>query len=239
MHFQEQSKKWGLSALYCVLMSSLCAQYAHDDKWYQNPLGFKPLNLHTSMGFIVPAAITGIGLLITKKDRDLQNRLTIYGENAVTFGYKQPYTLVWQHSTGINYCLRRWLSVGVELSTTLPKDSYNRTVGFAVRPFARFYPIFKERWKIWFESGGGMIYFIDRFPQSTPYDWRTGTYWNGTTKYGLGAEITLKKRIAVNFGIRHLHVSNGNVKGSENNPSHDSNGIFIGISWHLKHTHSL
>ena len=31
------------------------AQYWEGDSWYNNPLGFEPVKLHTSMGFIIPA----------------------------------------------------------------------------------------------------------------------------------------------------------------------------------------
>ncbi|RYU96682.1 hypothetical protein [Emticicia agri] len=43
------------------------AQYAYQDEWYQNPLGFRPLNLHTSMAFFVPAVVVGASVLLTKK----------------------------------------------------------------------------------------------------------------------------------------------------------------------------
>ena len=79
-----------------------------------------------------------------------------------------------------------------------------------------------------------MIYFIDNFPKPTTQDNRLGTYWNGTTKYGIGTSIHLKNNMDLLFGARHLHISNGNTKGAERNPSHDSNGLFVGLSWNLK-----
>lgn len=210
------------------------AQYPPGDKWYQNPLGFKLLSLHTGMGFIVPALITGTTLLFTRKDSTLQKRLSLYSESGTTFGYKYPFTTVLQSNTGFNLMLRKWLSVGAEFSIALPFDEYNNAAGFSIRPFARFYMINRSNWKFWFESGGGFICFTDYFPKPTTQDPRPGTYWNGTTKYGIAASVKLKKNLELTFGARHLHVSNGNVKGAERNPSHDSNGLFAGLSWNLK-----
>lgn len=209
------------------------AQFPLNDKWYQNPLGFKPLNLHTSMGFIVPALITGTALLLTQKDSSLHSRLSIYSEMGATFGYKYPFTTVVQNNTGINVLMRRWLSVGVEWSTTMPFDDYNHTAGISVRPFARFYAVNKQAWKLWFESGGGLICFADNFPKPTAEDSRLGTFLNGTTKYGIGASVLLQDKMYLTFGARHLHISNGNRKGVDRNPSHDSNGAFAGLTWQL------
>lgn len=213
-----------------VLCSSVSAQYPYGDKWYQNPLGFEPVSLHTSMGFILPAAAVGACLLLTKKDPNLANRLSVYNETGLSWGYKYPHTFMPQNNTGVNFMLRRWMSVGVEFDVLFPRDDYNSTTGFAIRPFARFYPVNREKWRLYFESGGGMIYLLEEFPKPTVQDDRIGTFWNGMTKYGIGAEINLNHHNALMFGVRHLHISNGNTKGEDRNPSHDSNGFFIGLS---------
>jgi Lipid A 3-O-deacylase (PagL) len=218
---------------FLLLCQSVFAQYPYSDSWYHNPLGFEPLQLHTSMGFILPAAVVGTCLLLTKKDPSLSNRLSIYNETGLSWGYKYPNTFMPQNNTGINFMLRRWMSVGVEFDVLFPRDDYNQTTGFAIRPFARFYPVNKEKWRLYFESGGGFIYLLEEFPKPTEQDGRLGTQWNGVTKYGVGAEINLNKKTAVMFGVRHLHISNGNSKGAERNPSHDSNGPFIGLSYKI------
>ena len=104
------------------------------------------------------------------------------------------------------------------------------TSGFALRPFARFYPINKEKWRLYFESGGGLIYTLTEFPKPTDQDSRRGLKLNGITKYGIGSDINISKSTAIMFGIRHIHISNGNAKGEERNPSHDSNGFFLGLT---------
>lgn len=206
------------------------AQFSYGDHWYDNPLGFKSLSLHTSMGFIVPAVTVGVVMLLTKKDTSLRNRLAIYNETGLSWGYKYPHTFLPQNNTGINFQLRKYMSIGIELGVYFPRDDFNKTTGFAIRPFARFYPVNKDRWRLYVESGGGFIYLADEFPRPTDQDNRLGTYWNGTTKYGLGGEINFNKTNAILFGVRHIHISNGNKKGVERNPSHDSNGFFIGLS---------
>lgn len=219
--------------VFAMLYIPANAQYASGDTWYNNPLGFEPLKLHTAMGFIVPATAVGVCMLLTAKDTSLKHRFAVYNESGVSWGYKYPHTLLLQNNTGITVQLRRFMSIGVEFSLYRPQDDYNKTVGFAIRPFARFYPVQTQRWKLYFESGGGFIYFIDAFPKPTSQDNRLGTYWNGTTKYGIGTEWNINQSNALMFGIRHVHVSNGNTKGVERNPSHDSNGFFIGITHRL------
>ncbi len=216
-----------------LLINSTKAQYWYGDNWYSNPLGFEPVKLHTSMGFIIPAVAVGTSLLLTKKDANLKDRLSIYNEMGLSWGYKYPQTFMPQNNTGINFQLRKFMSIGVEFDVYFPKDDFNKTTGFAIRPFARFYAINKETWRLYFESGGGFIYLLDEFPKPSDQDKRLGTQWNGTTKYGIGSEINISKATAIMFGIRHLHISNGNTQGRERNPSHDSNGFFLGLSYKL------
>lgn len=210
------------------------AQFAYGDHWYDNPLGFSPINLHTSMGFILPAAAVGTCLALTGSDTTLRDKLSVYNESGFSWGYKYPHTFLAQNNTGINVQLRRWMSVGIELDVYVPKDGYNSTIGIAIRPFARFYPINTDTWRLYFESGGGLVYFVDNFPKPTEQDNRLGTLWNGTTKYGIGSEINFSSHTSLLLGIRHLHISNGNTQGVERNPSHDSNGLFIGFSHRIE-----
>lgn len=219
-----------LTLIFC---NNARAQYWEGDTWYNNPLGFEPVKLHTSMGFIIPAVAVGTCLLLTKKDTGLRNRLSVYNETGLSWGYKYPHTFMPQNNTGINFQLRKFMSIGVELDVYFPQDDFNKTTGFAIRPFARFFPFNREKWRLYFESGGGFIYLLDEFPKPTDQDNRLGTPWNGTTKYGIGSEIHVSKSTAIMFGVRHIHISNGNTKGVERNPSHDSNGFFVGLSYKL------
>lgn len=215
--------------LFLIAGKSLFAQYPPGDKWYNNPLGFEPVKLHTAMSFIVPAVAVGATILFTKNDSTFTRRLSIYNETGLSWGYKYPYTFMAQNNSGVNFQLRKFMSVGAEFDTYFAADKFNSATGFAIRPFARFYPVNNDKWRLYFESGGGFVYFLDNFPKPTDRDSRMGTQLNGTTKYGIGSAVNFNSKTSIAFGIRHLHVSNGNTKGLESNPSHDSNGFFIGL----------
>lgn len=205
--------------------------FPYGDHWYDNPLGFDPVELHTKNGFLIPAIVIGVCLLTTNTDSQLVDKLGYYNESGISWGYKYPYTTLFQNNTGIQLFLRTWMSIGIDIGCYFPRDAFNSTAGVSIRPFARFYPVNTNKWRMFFESGGGFIYFLDQFPKPTDQDSRLGTNWNGTTRYGLGGELNLGTTTSLLLGIRHVHVSNGNTKGVERNPSHDSNGFFIGLSY--------
>ncbi|HUI31622.1 MAG TPA: acyloxyacyl hydrolase [Candidatus Acidoferrales bacterium] len=227
-------KKKIASAVFLICLYSGAAEaqsFAFGDHWYNNPLGFSPLELHAANGFLIPAAAVTACLLLTNNDTSLTNRYSFYNEDGVSWGYKIPYTTLFQDNIGITYGLRRWMQAGAELSFYFPRDEYNNTAGIGIRPFARFFPVNGENWRLYFECGAGLIYFFDNFPKSTYADPRLGTYLNATSKYGIGSGVNLDKSTSLVFGVRHIHVSNGNLEGSNRNPSHDSNGFFIGFTY--------
>ncbi len=201
--------------------------YIGEEQWYENPLGFEPLALHTRNGFILPALAVAAGLLFTEADTS-GTVAAWMGQGGVSFGYKYPYCNLWQVSLARSWRLRTWMSAGVELLVYHPADQFNNTIGVGMRPYARFYPVRLENVEFFFESGGGLVWFVDYFPLPTDQDTRLGTPWNGTTKYGIGADYTIAG-FRFTTGIQHVHVSNGNTSGADRNPSHDSNGFYVGI----------
>lgn len=211
-------------------------EYPAFTDWYENPLGFHPLNLHTSSGIIVPAVAAAACLLFTKRDTLLINRISFYSEGGISKGYYLPKTTMCQNNIGFFYHTRNWLHLGAEFNVYHPRDEFNNTWGFGIRPMVRFLPINKENYRLFFESGAGLIYFLNEFPQPTSgygefNEPRMGTKWNGSPKYGIGAEINIDKSFSVLFGARHVHISNGDTKGTERNPGHDSNGFYLGFSY--------
>ena len=207
------------------------AQYPPFTKWYQNPLGFKPLNLHTANGIIIPAVAATVCLLLTKKDPAIVNKFSYFNENGFSYGYIPPYTTIYQNNTGMLFHARRWLAIGAELTVYGAWDNINNTWGIGIRPFVRFYPVHGDQFRLYFESGAGIIAFQQEFPKPSGFfgDYRSGTHFNGSPKYGIGAEVSLNKSFSIQFGIRHLHISNGNIWGSDQNPGHDSNGFCLGF----------
>jgi hypothetical protein len=113
------------------------------------------------------------------------------------------------------------------------KDGINNTWAFGFRPFMRWYPYQSNKLKLFFEYGAGCSYSLTRFPL-TGTGWeadtgRTGTRFNFTTKYSAGAELLFSKQFSLQGGVRHFHLSNGNIKGIPRNPSYDCNGFFLGL----------
>lgn len=229
----------GPAAFWLLLLTALLplretvaqGTFAYGDSWRTNPLGFSPLNLHTRNGLLVPAFAVGVALLVTPRDTSLSDRWRFYGDTGLSEGYKPPHTSVYLGNVGVLYRVRRWMEVGVEASYYGVRDRFNHTWGLGLRPVARFYPVDTERWRLYVESGAGLVYFAERFPTASESDPRTGTNLNGSPKYGAGAEIRLTSSAHLMVGLRHVHVSNGNARGADRNPSHDSNGFFAGVAF--------
>jgi hypothetical protein len=202
-------------------------------KWYQDPLGLKPLELSSAFGFLWGSAAVAASLIFTKKDPAFQKKISAYYETGFCSGYKSPYTGVFQNDLGLMYAIRKWMTVGLGWTTFHFKDQTNNTWCFGIRPFARWYPYSNKKFRFFFEYGAGVSYSLKRFPLAGT-GWeadtaRTGTKFNLTSKYSIGAELYLNKRFSLQSGIRHFHLSNGNLAGIQRNPSHDSNGFFVGV----------
>lgn len=217
--------------LLAMLASPLAAQRNElDERWYQNPLRFQPLALHTRNGFLLPALAAGIALALTDGDAATREPVAMIIEGGWSQGYKYPYTGMAQASAGVLRPVRQWLAVGAAISGYRPRDAFNATEGVAARLFTRWYPLGRRRWRPHFEAGAGLVYFAEPFPAANDLDVRGGTPLNGTTQYGLGLEWSPGPHATLLVALRHVHVSNGNARGAERNPSHDSNGVFLGAS---------
>jgi len=217
---------------YSGVKSQSSGIYRPFTKWYQDPLGLKPLELSSAFGFIWGSAGIAACLVFTKND-SYNKQISFYQETGYGFGYKSPYTGVLQNEVGILYNVRKWMSLGMGWNVFHFKDKINKTYGFGFRPFARWYPYKSEKTSLFFEYGAGTSYCVEKFPLSGT-GWETdtarvGTHFNFTTKYGIGIEMKVNKKISLQAGVRHFHLSNGNIAGIKRNPSHDSNGRFAGL----------
>jgi hypothetical protein len=200
-------------------------------KWHQNPLGVSPVSLHTANGILIPAVAATAMLLFTKRDATQRTRWGHFNDGGFSKGYYGSKTSVFQNNTGMLFFARPWMALGGELTMYYVRDAVNNTWGFGLRPFVRFYLVRQDRFKLFFESGAGLIAFADQFPQPSGFfgDNRTGTRVNGSPKYGAGGEFIIGPKLSVMAGWRHVHVSNGNHPGRDRNPGHDSNGFHIGL----------
>jgi hypothetical protein len=202
-------------------------------KWYQDPLGLKPIQLSTAFGFVCGSVAAAACLLFTKNDSAFEKKLSSYWEGGFGFGYKPPYTNVLQNDIGVLYKVRNWMSVGMALNFSHFNDQVNNTWTIGMMPFARWYLYSGKSLNLFFQYGAGVSYSFKKFPL-TGTGWeadtaRTGTQFNFLSKYGIGVEVHLSKKFSLETGLRHFHLSNGNVKGIQRNPSHDSNMFFVGI----------
>lgn len=217
-----------------LLPGSVFAQYPPFTKWYQNPLGFKPLNLHTANGIIIPAVAAGLVLLFSKNDSGMFNKTDLYSDVGVSYGYYGSKTTVYQHNIGVLFNARKFMALGAELSTVHVTDKVNNTWGIGIRPFVRFYPVNREHFKLFFQSGAGLMLFAENFPKPSGFfgDNREGTRLNGNPKYGIGTVFNISRHWSVQAALWHIHFSNGNNPGYERNPGHDSNGFSFGLMYH-------
>jgi hypothetical protein len=218
--------------IFSVLISiQSFGQYPPFTNWYQNPLGFKPVNLHTANGIIIPAVAATAILLLTKNDTSIRKKLSYYNDIGLSFGYYASKTTVYQNNIGLIYQVRKFIALGAEFSIVHVIDDINNTWGFGLRPFVRFYPVQKNNFNLFFQSGAGLILFVDNYPKPSGFfsDNREGTKLNGSPKYGIGTEFKISKKLLAQAGLWHIHFSNGNHPSYERNPGHDSNGFSIGI----------
>lgn len=223
-----------------LIPSQSFGQYPPFTKWYQNPLGFNPVNLHTSSGIILPAVAATAVLLLSRNDKTLSNRFSCYDDLGVSYGYYGSRTTVYQNNIGLLYRARKFMALGAEFSTVYVNDDKNNTWGAGLRPFVRFYPLHREHFKLFFQSGAGLILFADTYPKPSGFfgDNREGTRLNGSPKYGIGAEFKLGRHITGQAGLWHIHFSNGDNPGDNRNPGHDSNGFSIGLMYTANRDHS-
>ena len=84
-----------------------------------------------------------------------------------------------------------------------------------------------SKWSLFIDGGGGVTYADQEFPQS-PYD---GTNFNFTGKVGLGATYEISDDTHLIAGARYFHLSNGNYRNRDDNPTYDGIQFWGGVMW--------
>lgn len=223
-----------LVLVFCTGPNSCFAQLTTDSsRRINNPLGFAPVRLHLGVGVLYLSTLTGIAFYLDRKNKEIDDkRLSFYFESGTNWSYKFPFTTIPETSLGFNYKVLKWLSYGADVGVYHPRDEFNRASGLSMlRIFNRFYLRDREKFRLWFESGVGLVYFTQIFPASNSNTDRFGTFWNGVVKYGLAAEFNITPSISGFVGVRHVHFSNADIKTRERNPASDSHGIFVGFNY--------
>jgi opacity protein-like surface antigen len=73
----------------------------------------------------------------------------------------------------------------------------------------------------YFAASGGFLAFTERVPA-------TGSKFNFTYTFGVGAQVPVTADAAVTIGYTYYHISNGGI--GESNPGFDSNILYAGFS---------
>lgn len=226
--------------LILLLCSSFNSAFAQSKfvQWAENPLGFYPLGLESGNGFYwgtaAIAATFLLGEIFSKKDTLTKFRGSLFVEPGVYAGYDNRRGIITGiNNLGMQYRVLRWMAVGGEVYAYIYQGPLNNTAGFGARPFARWYLIHNQKFDLFFEYGAGIIWNLNNFPITSDPN-NTGTQFNFTPKYSLGAEFKLDETTWFEFGIRHAHVSNGYIFGPNRNPAYDSDGVFIACRFDAK-----
>ena len=91
----------------------------------------------------------------------------------------------------------------------------------------RWHFLRRDRWSLFLDGGGGVSYADQEFPQH-PYD---GTNFNFTGKVGGGGTWALGDGAHLIAGVRYFHLSNGQIRGKDDNPTYDGLEIWGGMMW--------
>ena len=84
----------------------------------------------------------------------------------------------------------------------------------AVGILGRWHFLVRDGWSL-FVDGGGMVSYADH---EVPI---FGTNFNFIGKVGVGASIDLRDHSYLIGGVRYFHLSNGQIRGRDDNPSYD------------------
>ena len=84
-----------------------------------------------------------------------------------------------------------------------------------------------RKWSVFIDGGGSVTYADQEFPQH-PYD---GTNFNFTGKVGGGATWEIDDNTHLMGGVRYFHLSNGQIRKRDDNPTYDGIQIWGGVMW--------
>lgn len=218
-----------LLALFLALPAQ-SQNYPPFTKWYQNPLGLKPVELHTSNAILIPGIAVGIIKLLDHYKRSTESLDFVGVQIGNTRNYfMEPYNAS-HMAFSIQFQIAKKIHFGIENNYSFipSQDAY----GGGIRPYFLFDFYRNNRLSISFYSGAGLIFFNHNYPQKDIYfdEIKEGTRLNGSPKYGLRIETKIFKRAHLGLELAHVHFSNGNTIGPERNPGYDGNGLFIHLN---------
>lgn len=103
-------------------------------------------------------------------------------------------------------------------------DGAERALIGGVGLLFRSHLLTRDRWSVFVDGGGSVTYADHEVPQF-------GTNFNFIGKVGLGASFQLEERTFLMAGARYFHLSNGQIRGRDDNPSYDGVQFWGGVMW--------
>ncbi|MEX0806915.1 MAG: acyloxyacyl hydrolase [Candidatus Binatia bacterium] len=142
---------------------------------------------------------------------------TGYGSAAVGKTSRQIYAARW----GLGYHVANDLSLNLEgVGYLINQERNTGAIGLDLLP--RWHYLRSERWSMYADGGGGVIYSGKRMGNS-------GTHFNFTLQGGVGATYDAGHQITPMAGIRWFHISNARIQGKARNVGFDSPLLYLGL----------
>jgi hypothetical protein len=114
------------------------------------------------------------------------------------------------------------VSLGVELQGYYVDQLRDDTVLGGANVLLRWHFLAHERYSLFVDGAMGVSYAADDVPE-------TGLHFNYTPQGGGGATVKLRDDLHLLGGVRFIHLSNGNLKGRDENPSQDGVQYYVGV----------
>jgi hypothetical protein len=215
---------------FIFVLTAQSQSYPPFTKWYQNPLGLKPIELHTSNAILIPGIAVGIIKLFDHYKRSSESTDWIGVQIGNTRNYfMEPYNAS-HFAFSVQFQIAKKIHFGIENNYSLIASQ--EAFGGGIRPYFLFDFYRNNKFAVSFYSGAGLIFFNQNYPEKAIYfdEIKEGTRLNGSPKYGLRIDTKIFKHAHFGLEIAHAHFSNGNTLGPERNPGYDGNGLFIHLN---------
>jgi opacity protein-like surface antigen len=135
-------------------------------------------------------------------------------------------TRMYNLNVGGGYYVWDGTSANIELQgyyADQPNSEDNALIG-GIFILGRTHLLYFDRWSIFVDGGGGVSYADHEVPEF-------GTNFNFTAKVGLGATYEFADHTFLIGGARYFHLSNGQIRGRDDNPSYDGVQFWGGVMW--------
>jgi len=122
-----------------------------------------------------------------------------------------------------SYFLETDIEFASELGLWYFDQEVQAAAGVNLTAVFRWHFINTQDWTVYTDAGIGIVVSTEEVPSG-------GTEFNFTPRAGVGftKELT-QSGVRLQVGLRWAHISNGRIKGNEDNPARDSAMIYFGV----------